>query len=202
MMIGRHWLRCWPALGLLLASSPAFAKTCGQQTVLSAAQRLSPQVKVSVRRDQLKLQSFENEAARSLLRFGFPSSDLRRLLVDYEASVPVYCLVTPDSGAPGKNALSSQLPEKRKVQLRAIMTEWRRSFGIKPEDAQAAGCSDCKIAERWRHILLVSEDLFNKSGQFSQFEAAYDRNHFAKIHRSMSNGAISIFISRIGQYAM
>jgi len=203
MICRNQQLKCWSVFaGLFLAWSPASAKVCGQQTVLNAAQRLGPHVKTSVSRDQARLQAFENQAVRSLVQFGFSISDLQRLLVDYEASVPVYCLVTPDFRPRGKINSGPLSPYKKKAQLNAIIAEWRRSFGVKPEDSAETGCSDCKISNRWKEQYLVSQDLFNKSGRLSPFEAAYMRTHFAKVHHSISNGVISIFIDRINQYAM
>lgn len=202
MKLGNHWLLYSPAFaGLLLLWSPASARTCEQQTFLNAARHLGPQTEKRVRQDQIKLQTFESEAVRSLLQFGFGESELRKLLASYEASVPEYCFITPNIRK-SRTAQPHQAPERAKTQLRGIIATWRKKFGVGIYATAGVVCSDCSIAELWRIQFKAAQDPFNKSGRFSEFEAKYRHVNFAKIHRDLTNATIGIFIDQVSLYTM
>ncbi len=202
MKLGNHRLRYSAAfVGLLLAWSPASARTCEQQTFLNAARRVGPRTEKMVRQDQLKLQTFESEAARSLLQFGFSESELRNLLAGYEASAPGYCFVTPNIRK-NRAAQRHREPERARAQLRGIIATWRKKFGVGIYATAGVVCSDCSIAELWLIQFRAAQDPFNKSGRFSEFEAKDRRVNFAKIHRDLTNATISIFIDQVNLYTM
>lgn len=202
MKLGNHGLRYSAAfVGLLLAWSPASARTCEQQTFLNAARRVGPRTEKMVRQDQLKLQTFENEVVRSLLQFGFSESELRKLLAGYEASAPAYCFVTPDIRR-NRPIQRPQAPEKARAQLRDIIATWRKKFGIGVYATAKVVCSDCSIAELWRIELQAARDPLNISGKFSEFEEKYRRVNFAKIHRDLTNATIGLLIEQVNYYTL
>ena len=187
--------------GLLLTCSPALARTCGQQIFLHTARSFGPRTEASVRRDQLKLQAFENEVSRSLLQFGFSQTDLKKLLVNYEASVPVYCLVTPDLRTSKVVYVEKRLSKIRKIQLKAIMSIWRVKFGVEQDIAGKMICSDCSTADTWKLRFDFARNPRSSNG-FTEFTKKAFSRDFAKDHHQLTDATIDIFIGYVGYYTI
>jgi hypothetical protein len=206
-MSDRFGVPAWAALLftiLALFSSQASANPCGQQAVLASARRLGAATAASVRRDQVKLQAFEQEASDVLLRAGFSSTELAKILARYQQNVPIYCLMKPPVGPLFSDSRNKISPSVNKAEvrraLRDIVVDLKIKY-VKPHPRFAL-CSDCSIEAAWREqfrtALFFSE---NKNIYMNAWHTHRNRIEFANDHRALTSITIEVFLDTIGSYA-
>jgi len=195
----------WVALLIALAflSPPASANPCGQQIVLASVRRIGAATSASVRRDQVRLQTFVQDASDDLLRTGFPPVELSKVVAAYQQNVPIYCLERPRGGPPSgvRNVVpTAASKEQARIAWRNIVAALERKYVMRHPSFGL--CSDCKVEDVWKQQYRAALYFGGaKTIYMDEFEARRRRINFAKDHRALTSVTIELFLDIITHYA-
>jgi hypothetical protein len=187
------------AAALLAAFSMSMGAeaACGQQKVLRAISPLGAGVVASVRRDQQQMIAVAAESAGALRSSGIDEKVVQKFLIDFQLSVPIYCLFV--SSPPGNRRDFPPVKDtENQGAHRAIETfirDMKRRYPKLPNT-----CSDCKVSDAWNVRYFIAMNIWRLDDVTTDSNAKRERIQYAQVHHDVTVRTIRYYIDGLSSY--